>query len=203
MSATYDAAHRPNGGHQPTMKRTADKDGADYYPTPFWATHALCEVEQFEGPIWEPACGDGAIRRVLWDRGYQSVTASDLYDRGHGITGVDFLTSNESFANIITNPPFHSAEQFVRAGVRQAKQKLCLLLRLAFLEGAGRADGLFKEHPPARVWIVPERITFYPSGIQTAGGGTMAYAWFVWQPGFQGDPIVKWIPTGIKARYSK
>jgi hypothetical protein len=36
----------------------------DFYPTPPEGTRALLSVERFEGPIWEPACGDGAISRV-------------------------------------------------------------------------------------------------------------------------------------------
>jgi len=40
-------------------------------------------VESFEGQIWEPACGDGAISRVLEAAGYQ-VISTDLIDRGYG-----------------------------------------------------------------------------------------------------------------------
>jgi len=37
----------------------------EFYPTPPEATRALLSVESFEGDIWEPACGDGAISKVL------------------------------------------------------------------------------------------------------------------------------------------
>lgn len=43
------------------MRRTADLDGPDFYPTPRWATFALIVSERFECEIWECACGDGAM----------------------------------------------------------------------------------------------------------------------------------------------
>ena len=107
-----DASYNLNGGLKPTTKRSADLDGLDFYPTPAWATHALVENERFEGDIWECACGDGSMTEVLGRTGMR-IISSDLYDRGFGEPGHDFLTSNRHAPNIITNPPFHSAEGFV------------------------------------------------------------------------------------------
>ena len=102
------------------------------------------------------------------------VISSDLYNRGFGEHGHDFLTSNRRAANIITNPPFHSAEGFVAQCLKLAEAKFALLLRLAFLEGANRTRTIFHKHPPARVWVFSERITFYPKGAKMAGSGTTA-----------------------------
>ena len=74
---------------QPTMKRVADIDCPDFYPTPEWATRALIDSERFDGDIWECACGDGAMSTVLESNG-SYVFSSDLYDRGYGETGIDF-----------------------------------------------------------------------------------------------------------------
>jgi hypothetical protein len=54
-----DATYNLNGSFKPTMKRFADLDGPDFFPTPRWATFALIENEKFNGEIWECACGDG------------------------------------------------------------------------------------------------------------------------------------------------
>jgi hypothetical protein len=63
-------------------------------------------VETFEGSIWEPACGDGAISKVLEAAGY-TVISTDLVDRGYGHGGHDFLKSETPLGrNIITNPPY-------------------------------------------------------------------------------------------------
>lgn len=195
-----DASYNLNGGFKPTMKRSADLDGLDFYPTPAWATYALIENERFEGDIWECACGDGSMTKVL-DRTGMRVISSDLYDRGFGEPGLDFLTSNRRAANIITNPPFHSAEGFVAQCFKLAEAKFALLLRLAFLEGANRTRTIFHKHPPARVWVFSERITFYPKGAKMAGSGTTAYAWFVWEKTRTGPTELRWFKPGYKAKY--
>jgi hypothetical protein len=196
-----DPTYNLNGSFKPPSKRSADLNGPDFYPTPEWATHALIENEQFEGRIWEPACGDGTMVRVLASAGCP-VDASDLYDRGFGEAGVDFLGQHRHVDNIVTNPPYNSAEGFVEAGLRQASRKLCLLLRLAFLEGANRQRTIFSNTPPARVWVFSERITFYPAGAVVKGTGTTAYAWFVWDKASERSTQLKWLPLGSKARYS-
>ncbi len=170
-----DATYNLNGSFKPTMKRFADLDGPDFFPTPRWATFALIENEKFDGEIWECACGDGTMSRVLEETG-QPVRSSDLYDRGFGEAGVDFLTSHSGADNIVTNPPYNCAEGFVASGVKQAKRKFALLLRLAFLEGANRAKTIFANTPPSRVWVFSERITFYPSGVEPKGSGTTSGA---------------------------
>jgi hypothetical protein len=196
-----DMTYNLNGGFKPTMKRFADLDGPDYFPTPAWATHALADNERFDGDIWESACGNGAMSEVLELYGNR-VASSDLYDRGYGDAGVDFLSAKRRAANIVTNPPYNSAEGFVRAGLEKADHKFALLLRLAFLEGANRQRTIFSKHPPSRVWIFSERITFYPANAVQKGSGTTAYAWFVWDRDAVGGTELKWFAPGYKARFS-
>ena len=183
---------------QPTTKRIADLDGPDFYPTPGWATVALVQNEEFVGEIWEPACGDGAMSQVLEGAG-NAVFSSDLFDRGFGKPGVDFLNSERETENIVTNPPFHSAEAFVHKGLASASRKLALLLRLAFLEGGRRQRSIFNVTPPSRVWVFSERITFYPKDAERKGSGTTAYAWFVWDKQTIGSTELRWLPLGLKA----
>jgi hypothetical protein len=192
-----DASYNLNGGFKPTLKRFADLDGPDFFPTPPWATYALIENEPFEGGIWEPACGDGAMARVLALRG-NPVTATDLYDRGFGQSGIDFLQGTRMADNIVTNPPYNAAEGFVRVGMKCARRKFALLLRLAFLEGANRATTIFTTCPPSRVWVFSERITFYPAGAVQKGTGTTAYAWFVWDMDALSGTELKWFKPGYK-----
>lgn len=196
-----DQTYNLNGGFKPTNKRFADLAGPDFFPTPKWATFALIDNEKFKGEIWESACGDGAMSQVLEKTG-QKVFSSDLHDRGYGEVGRDFLTWKHSAPNIVTNPPYNSAEGFVAAGVKNASRKFALLLRLAFLEGANRANTIFATSPPARVWVFSERITFYPSGVEPKGTGTTAYAWFVWDKDAPSSTELKWFKPGYKKRYS-
>jgi len=194
-----DTTYNLNGGFKPTMKRFADLDGPDFFPTPAWATHALIDNERFSGDIWESACGNGAMSQVLETTGRQ-VISSDLFDRGYGKSGIDFLSPQRSAANIVTNPPYNAAEGFVQSGVEHAKQKFALLLRLAFLEGANRANTIFGRCPPSRVWVFSERITFYPAGAVQKGTGTTAYAWFVWDKDATSGTELKWFKPGYKSR---
>lgn len=199
--AMPDPTYHLNGHFKPTTKRSADLSGPDFFPTPRWATFALIENETFDGEIWDPACGDGAMAQVLATTG-NIIRASDLYDRGFGEHGHDFLEAARAAANIVTNPPYNCAEAFVAQGVKLATNKFALLLRLAFLEGARRADAIFAKTPPSRIWVFSERITFYPKGAKRAGGGTTAYAWFVWDKTSNAATTeLRWLPPGYKARF--
>ena len=193
-----DTTYNLNGGFKPTMKRFADLDGPDFFPTPPWATFALIENEAFKGDIWESACGNGAMSNVLSQTG-QQVISSDLFDRGFGDVGEDFLRPRRRAPNIVTNPPYNAAEGFVQSGLSQSSMKFALLLRLAFLEGANRANTIFAKSPPSRVWVFSERITFYPAGAVQKGSGTTAYAWFVWDKDASGSTELKWFKPGYKS----
>lgn len=201
MFFCMDATYQINGAYKPTLKRFADLNGPDFFPTPKWATFALIDNEKLHGDIWECACGDGSMSHVLEQTG-QDVFSSDLYERGYGEAGIDFLATERRANNIITNPPYNCAEGFVKTGVALARNKFALLLRLAFLEGANRAKTIFSQVPPSRVWVFSERITFYPAGAERKGSGTTAYAWFVWDKDAPGQTELKWFKPGYKARYS-
>lgn len=172
-----------------------NRERDDFYPTPSCATRALLEVERFEGSIWEPACGDGAISRVLQAAGY-GVFSSDLIDRGFGVPSRDFLLDYETSAdNIITNPPFKLAEEFVEHALRRSRRKVAMLCRLAWLEGKARRR-LFTETPIARVWVFSGRVPMLRGGDETlkGGGGMIAFAWYVWDHAHIGAPTLGWLP---------
>jgi hypothetical protein len=198
MDATYEL----NGGYQPRVKRSADLEGPDYFPTPARATYALLEKEKFVGEICEPACGDGAMTEILRLTG-NPVICSDLYDRGYGEVGRDFLTCERIYDNVVTNPPYHSAMGFVEVGLKHARRKLALLLRLAFLEGGRRYRAIHARTPPSRVWVFCNRLTFYPPMVQRKGTGTIAYAWFVWDKDAPSGTTLSWIGPGTSKRSIK
>lgn len=179
-----------------------NRETHDFYPTWPAATQALLSVEQFDGGIWEPACGDGAMSRVLGAAGYE-VVSTDLIDRGYGEAGLDFLMEwTARAANIVTNPPFRWAMEFVdralmltdaqRTGV--AGGKVALFLRLAFLEGVERGRW-FPSTPLARVWIMSRRVPIARGRMVQDGDGhgVIAFAWFVWEHGHSGAPELGWL----------
>ena len=157
--------------------------GDDLYETPHEATRALLQCETLPRVIWEPACGRGAIARVLEEAGHR-VIATDLVDYGYGEPGRDFLmeTATEADADcIVTNPPFKIADQFVRHGLGLVPTVI-VLLRWAYAEGAGRSD-LIDRHL-SRVWIGRERLPMMHrdgwDGPKIGNAGA-PFAWFVFE----------------------
>src|SRR5215831_576694 len=120
--------------------------GNDLYETPTCATEALLRVEKLPPRIWEPACGRGAIVRVLRAAGHE-VVASDIANYGIPITapgywGRDFLLERMAPLGtgcILTNPPGKIATKFARHALNLCP-RVILLLRLAFLESTRRTD---------------------------------------------------------------
>lgn len=163
----------------------------DFYPTPKVATNGLLSVESFTGTVWEPACGDGAISRVLEDSFYD-VHSSDLIDRGYGEAGVDFLQTSRRTGNVITNPPYCLAEEFVTHALSVADNKVAMLLKLAFLEG-GKRRRMFETTPLKTVHVFSKRLCMTRNGEPQRGGGMIAFAWFVWDKSYKGKPTIGWI----------
>lgn len=166
----------------------------DFYPTPQRGIDALLQVESFAGDIWEPACGDGAISKVLEAHGYR-VASTDLVDRGYGEPRIDFLMETKGRGpNIITNPPFKLAVPFVRKSLDLTTGKVAMLLKIAFLEGVERSK-LFASTPLARVLVFSQRLAFVPGAgaRKLGGGGMMAFGWFIWDHSHKGPPTLGWL----------
>lgn len=166
---------------------------ADWYVEPRWCVEALLDAEPVEGLCWDPSCGGGNIPKTLIARGIPCL-ASDIADRGYGETEVDFLTSRREMVDtIISNPPYGIIEDYIRHGLTMARHKVILLARLALLEGVKRRS-LFLKTPLARVWVASRRISMPPGGTDIqAKGGSIAYAWFVWDKTHCGPATVGWL----------
>lgn len=165
---------------------------SDWYVEPPSCVDALLDVEPLRGLSWDPSCGSGNIPRRMIARGLECV-GSDIEDRGYGEPNVDFFEADRHVANIISNPPYGLIEPYIRHALGLAERKVCILARLALLEGQ-RRRGLFQTTPLARVWVSAKRISMPPggSGIRPEGG-SIAYAWFVWDHDHTGPATVGWI----------
>ena len=173
---------------------------SDFYPTPPNATNSLLENESFTGNVWECACGMGDISKVLEEKGYD-VLSTDLNDYGFGNPGIDFLNDNSIFGNplvtqdnIITNPPFNLALEFVLQSKKYARFKIAMFLKTAFLEGSKRYE-MFQdtEFPLKTVYQFSRRVNFGIHAGTHTNGGMIPFAWFVWERGYTGLPNIKWI----------
>lgn len=166
----------------------------DFYATDPIAIEELMKIEKLCYDIWEPACGMGHLAEPLVKAGYH-VIATDLIDRGYGNGGVDFLKQTGFIfcGDIITNPPYKLAEKFIRHGLEIIPEgyKLCLFMKLTFLEGKKRQE-LFKEYPPKRVWVSSSRINCATNGNFEGTSSMMAQAWYIWEKGYQGPTTLGW-----------
>ena len=166
-------------------------DGIDYYQTPIWATQELLRKEEFGGSVLEPCCGAGAISKLL-----NNCISSDIRkdENVFGEKGKDIFTYPEkSFNNIITNPPYIIAQKVIEKSLNITRNKVAMLLKLSFLESKGRYN-FFKEYPLKKVLVFCKRVQMYPEGtIKPKNSGTIAYAWYVWDWAYTGQPMIEWI----------
>jgi hypothetical protein len=173
----------------------------EFYPTPPEAVRALLSIESFDGPIWEPACGEGAIATELTAAGY-SVVSTDLYDYGFGLAGIDFLAqATQRARHIVTNPPYgHGlADDFIVKALKLTRQtggKVAFLLNLASLCHPSHT-ALWKRNPPARIYSIDGVMCWPTQGYGPAPKvSTQRYCWVVWTPEHQGAPHFGWLSAG-------
>lgn len=176
-----------------------DRAEYDYYATDPKAIDYLFSVHKFDKTIWEPACGEGHLSKAIEEYG-KSVYSTDLIDRGYGHGIKDFLMATDIWeGDIITNPPYKYAAEFVAQAMSllvEGKQ-LAMFLKLTFLEGQNRYKP-FQNYPPELVYVFSKRIGVARNGDEAMfnASSAAAYAWFVWRKGFKGEPKVRWIdPT--------
>lgn len=173
-----------------------EREENDYYATEPKAVELLLEQETFSHKVFEPACGEGHISEVLKANGY-CVCSSDLIDRGYG-EARDFFkyTKIEERIDIITNPPYKVAKEFVEHAIQISKQgtKIAMFLKIQFLEGKARKK-LFEKYPPKTIYVSSGRLHCAMNGDFEKYGKSNAicYSWFVWEVGYKGDTIIKWI----------
>ena len=183
---------KPIGSSNHTPDERAEHD---YYATDPQAVEMLLALETFAPVIWEPACGEGHISKVLQAHGHD-VISTDLIYRGFGDPEpMDFLT--ETFpdfeGDIITNPPYSAGLEFVERALETVRPggKVAMFLKVQFLEGKKRGE-LFSKTPPRTVYISRSRLSRAKNGDFTHVENAIAYAWYIWEKGFTGDPVIKW-----------
>ena len=146
----------------------------DFYPTPPEVTMALCEWMKERGmrmqSVWEPACGDGRMVRML-EQYFDQVVGTDIQQ------GTDFLTAEkpDGIEWIITNPPFSLAEQFIRKAA-ECNVPFAMLLKSQYWHSARRKK-LFDEIRPSH--ILP--LTWRPD-FTGKGSSLLDMQWSVWIP---------------------
>ncbi|BAB54373.1 hypothetical protein [Mesorhizobium japonicum] len=179
-----------------TDSATAAERGNNLYETPPEAMRTLLSFMRFSAKVWEPACGKGAISRMLEDAGYE-VELSDLVDYGtvdrHGELqrAENFMSTapradNPDRPDIVTNPPYGAdLNAFVAHALRAHRpRRIALLLNLNFLCGFEDENRNFAmdEHPPSDVFVFTRRLPMMHRDGWTGdiASSRMNTAWFIW-----------------------
>ncbi|MBB4212803.1 hypothetical protein EV659_1184 [Rhodothalassium salexigens DSM 2132] len=198
--------------------RSAD----DWYIEPAWLVQGLVDRLPLPGRLWDPWCGWGMVPRILRLNGLQC-RATDVAPRGYERAWRchDFFRDAppEGIDTIIGNPPFGDPDSggrrrdwtrlAVERGMSIARHRVVIVQKLAWLEGGARFHW-FRDLPPARVIIAASRASMPPGSEMvarlerdlwdTAQGGKVAYAWFVFEHGHRGPPAIDWIPPWDRRR---
>lgn len=183
--------------HSPNERETND-----YYATEPKAVRLLLEIEKFEGTIWECACGEGHLSEEMLNLGYD-VFSSDIVDRKYqniDLTHLDFLESKSITPNfqldwnIITNPPYKYANQFIEKALEiiEIGKKVAFFLPIRYLETKSRKV-IFEKYPPIRIYVSSNRLKCAMNGdFEKMANSAVCYAWFVWEKGYTGTTELKW-----------
>lgn len=195
-----------------------ERKPADLYPTPVDATESIiplieainlspdAELGVHAGikRVWEPACGDGRLSRVLEWHGLE-VTSSDLREfPGYGNPGVDFLKPSVegafSYDAIITNPPFSHAQEFLIQAKKHAPVVI-FLLKQNYWNTKGRIP-LWDEHRPTFFLPITWRLAFLKA--ERGNSPLMDCAWCVWIEGMDEEcffePVRKRVYPGYHGK---
>ena len=182
------------------QQRSEPHDSLDDFPTPPWATRALCErldgmgAPRGWGTCREPAANRGHMVKPLREH-FAEVEASDVHDYGAGFAVQDYLFGPPPpiVDWTITNPPFKLAEQFIERALVSSESGVAMIVRAAFLEGQGRFERLFSVNPPSLILQFTERVVMHKGRLAPEGSTATAYAWLVWRPGPRISPYFDWI----------
>jgi len=196
----------------PTMKIVGssnhtqeERQKNDYYATDpqafkdfLWAFQDR-DQEELDRMIWEPACGEGNLAKLLMKRGH-IVLATDKIDRDFGNVH-DFLENKDRLewrGDIITNPPYKGNMdiEFVKRSLDKVSpgKWVIMLFKVQFLASKKRYF-LFQNLPPKYIYIHSSRIKIWKNNEDDGGSNALDYAWYVWKKGYEGDTVTRWIPA--------
>jgi hypothetical protein len=180
-------------GHSAVMaSRREPPDSLDFFPTPPWATRALCEhvlkprfgdLKAFG--VGEPAAGERHMSDVLAEY-FGRVWCSDVFDYGQTYEvgsfvgqGADVIKIPWPTDFIVTNPPFNLALQFAERAIAAARLGVCLLLRTAWKEGVERYR-FRQRHPVTLEAQFAERVPMVKGRWDPDASSATAYCWYCW-----------------------
>ena len=170
-------------------------DWIDFYQTPTWAIEKLLEKEQFKWNILEPCSWAWVISKVLENYWYKVFSQDIRTDEWvYWKKWINFLLDDIPYTNnIVTNPPYKYAQDFIEKSLYLTEWKVAMLLKLSFLESIWRYE-FFKNTPLKKVFVFCKRVNMYPEWQPIPKNSwTIAYAWYIWEEWYRWEPTIDWI----------
>jgi hypothetical protein len=159
------------------QQRSEPQASLDDFPTPPWATRAICRrlMDYTPRPLGDliardPCANRGHMVRPLQEH-FAQVYAADVHDYGAGFAQADFLFPGPLHKVDWTfiNPPFKLAEEFIERAIETSLAGVVCIARTSFLEGEGRAAGIFARHRPSHVYQFAERVVMLRGRLVQTG----------------------------------
>jgi hypothetical protein len=98
-------------------------------------------------------------------------------------------------ADIVTNPPYGKATEFVKKALEICApgHKVAMFLKIQFLESEKRRF-IFENTPPVRIYVCIRRFVCAPGGHFEGLGSAVLYTWMIWRIGeYDNPPQIFWI----------
>ena len=179
-----------------------EKAADGWYVEPEWCSARLFQVERFNGPIFDPACGGGNVLRSALAAGFEAV-GTDVVDRPGRPEGTrfiqrDFLTGDPpvSPGAVVTNPPFDQFREFVERAIDVAPNVAILSLHRRL-----PAARWLQRLPLTAIYLLTPRPSMPPGEWIAAGnkpgGGTQDFCWLVFE---RTAPWMLWLDRDGGAR---
>lgn len=196
--------------HRQKLAHLWERDTLDFYVEPEECSIALFAEHKFQGPIWDPACGLGRITDAARLAGYKTIS-TDIKKRSPKCDDtLDFLSNKAQFifTDIVSNPPFSLAEEFVKKSLSVVPRhgQVAMILPIVWIAGFSRKRNWLPASPLKKVLPISPRPSMPPGAVilagERAGNGTKDYAWFVWQRGYSGNCEVGFLNTRMSGMHA-
>lgn len=185
-----------------------DRKPRDFYGTPAWVTEVLLPFLPQHAVVWEPACGHGAMTRVLETR---FTTISTDIEPGPDHAPLDFFACDApprmncvSANAIVTNPPYDRAQEFVEhalALMQPVSGMVAMLMRVDW-DSASTRRHLFADCPAwsKKVVLTKRILWFKPPAGSKGKSPSENHCWMIWDWKHAGSPTIDYAnPAWLEA----
>jgi hypothetical protein len=166
---------------------------ADAYQTPDWVLACVLQHIPWARKVWEPACGDGNLVRVLADSGlFKEIYATDIKD------GQDFYSFRDAQGcdGIVSNPPYTNSAVFIQHAIDLMQPTagfVMMLLPIDYACAKSRKHLFADSNAFAKKIELTKRIVWFESDDKRAAPSEN-HCWMLWSWRRPNPAGIAWAP---------